>query len=77
MKDGEVAAQHTINIELVQPNAMIGHAVLRSVVCANLFASITASDERLARNRVRTALTLLFCGQKSASQDCETFLFVA
>ena len=47
----QVAVQHTLQITQRQADAVIGHAVLREVVGAYLFAAVTAADLALAAGR--------------------------
>ena len=77
MKDGEVATQHAVNIKLVESDAVIGDAVLWTVVGANLFTPVASANQRLSRNGVCAALSLLFSGEKAAAQDRHPFLFIA
>ena len=42
---------------------MIGDAILWTVVGANLFTPVASADQRLARNGVCAALSLLFGGE--------------
>ena len=48
---------------------MIGHAVLREVVGAYLFAAVTAADLALAAGVVFLVVGILLLLQKAAAQD--------
>ena len=77
MKYGEVTTQHAVNVKLIESDAMIRDAVLRTVVCANLFTPVASANQRLSRYGVRAALSLLFGGEEAAAQDRHPLLFIA
>ena len=65
----QVAVQHTLQITQRQADAVIGHAVLREVVGAYLFAAVTAADLALAAGVVFLVVGILLLLQKAAAQD--------
>ena len=65
----QVAVQHTLQITQRQADAVIGHAVLREVVGAYLFAAVTAADLALAAGVVFLVVGVLLLLQKTAAQD--------
>ena len=65
----QVAVQHTLQIAQCQADAVIGHAVLREVVGAYLFAAVTAADLALAAGVVFLVVGILLLLLKTAAQD--------
>ena len=73
----KVSTQNPRHIKLVEPNAVIGDAILWSVIGTNLLTAITATNQRLACLGVGGALALLFSGDDAAAQNRHPLLFVA
>ena len=65
----QIAVEHLIKLIERQADAVIGHAVLREVVGAYLFAAVTAADLALAAGVVFLVVGVLLLLQKTAAQD--------
>src|SRR4051812_41610371 len=59
-----------------QPDAVIGHAVLREIVSADLLAAVAGTDLRLTLFRHRGGLPLLLDLVQTRSQHAHTFFAV-